>query len=101
MNIFFNNNNNNNANLFLPYTEIGASCHWSVLKGSLKHMHLMSTAPWSSLALKQSTIKKKKKISQNYDNFIFIFYVDCLFLYFKNIFKKFYFILFYFKLIYF
>jgi hypothetical protein len=61
MNSFFNNNNNNNANLFLPYTEIGASCHWSVLKGSLKHMHLMSTAPWSSLALKQSTIKKKKK----------------------------------------
>jgi hypothetical protein len=77
MNSFFFFFNNNNANLFLPYTEIGASCHWSVLKGSLKRMHLMSTAPWSSLALKQSTIKKKK--NQNYDNFIFIFYVPIYF----------------------
>jgi len=96
MNIFFNNNNNNNANLFLPYTEIGASCHWSVLKGSLKHMHLMSTAPWSSLALKQSTIKKKKKKAKNMTTLSLFFMSTVYFYILKTYLKNF--ILFYFIL---
>jgi hypothetical protein len=98
MNIFFNNNNNNNnnANLFLPYTEIGASCHWSVLKGSLKHMHLMSTAPWSSLALKQSTIKKKKKKAKIMTTLSLFFMSTVYFYILKTYLKNF--ILFYFIL---
>jgi hypothetical protein len=96
MNSFFNNNNNNNANLFLPYTEIGASCHWSVLKGSLKHMHLMSTAPWSSLALKQSTIKKKKKKTKIMTTLSLFFMSTVYFYILKTYLKNF--ILFYFIL---
>ena len=87
MNSFFNNNNNNNANLFLPYTEIGASCHWRVLKGSLKHMHLMSTAPWSSLALKQSTIKKKKKKAKIMTT-LSLFFMSTVYFYILKIYLK-------------